>query len=314
MVRFVRSIIVEYMIQIGNINKSFPSEHLLPKGRWAVGNLSCMLFVGRTVLMTLFGCLMSSCANYRDVPYFQNSANFDGSQGAQLYDMTIKPKDELTIFVYSGTDPDAVAIFNPRDPRPFDMSDADKGGIRLTQTTRGQIHRYLVENDGTIDFPIVGRVKLVGLTVEQANKKILGLIKPYLTATADCVVNTIIENYVVTVMGEVEHPNTFTVSSNKMTILEALARAGDMTIHGKRDNVKLLRERPDGEYEIHELDLRDANLLNSPYYYLHQRDILYVEPNTVMAQNASIGTTRVLWVRGVRITLHLGSLLYRVLK
>jgi len=69
-----------------------------------------------------------------------------------------------------------------------------------------------------------------------------------------------------------------------------------------------------GEYEIHELDLRDANLLNSPYYYMQQHDILYVEPNLAMAQNASIGTPRRLWVRGIQITLHLGSLLYRVLR
>ena len=87
-----------------------------------------------------------------------------------------------------------------------------------------------------------------------------------------------------------------------------------MTIYGKRDNVKLLRERPDGEYEIHELDLRDANLLNSPYYYMQQRDILYVEPNEAMAQNSKIGTTRQLWVRGASITIALGSLLYRVLQ
>ena len=90
--------------------------------------------------------------------------------------------------------------------------------------------------------------------------------------------------------------------------------AGDMTIYGKRDNVKLLREMDNGEYEIPELDLRDANILDSPYYYMQQRDVLYVEPNLAMAQNASIGTTRRLWVRGIQITLHLGSLLYRVLR
>ena len=90
--------------------------------------------------------------------------------------------------------------------------------------------------------------------------------------------------------------------------------AGDMTIYGKRDNVKLLREQPNGEYEIHELDFRDVNILNSPYYYMQQRDILYVEPNPVMTQNASIGQTTQLWVRGISITISLGTLLYRVLE
>lgn len=115
-------------------------------------------------------------------------------------------------------------------------------------------------------------------------------------------------------MGEVTSPNTFTITRNKCTILEALAMAGDMTIYGKRDNVKLLREKGNNEYEIHEIDLRDANILNSPYYYMQQRDILYVEPNEAMVQNAKIGEIRRLWVRGVSITLSIGSLLYRVLK
>ena len=269
--------------------------------------------VSEAVLCILL-CALSSCAQYKDVPYFQNSAEFDGSKGAQLYDMTIKPKDRLVIFVYSGTDKEAVAPFNLRDPQPIDMADARTGGVRMQQSRSGRIHRYLVENDGTIDFPVIGRIKLEGLTIEQANKQIHDLVMPYLAANTDCVVNTYIDNYVVSVMGEVKNPNTFEVTRNKMTILEALAKAGDMTIYGKRDNVKLLRERPDGEYEIHELDLRDANLLNSPYYYLQQRDVLYVEPNEAMAQNASIGSTRQLWVRGIQITIHLGSLLYRVLR
>lgn len=256
--------------------------------------------------------LFSSCASVKDVPYFQNAAQYDGTGKEYLYDMTIKPKDLLTIFVYSGTDEEAVAPFNLRDPRPLDMSDARTGGIRMQQS-HGQVHHYLVDNDGTIDFPLVGRVKLAGQTVEQASNTILTLIRPYLKETTDCVVNTLIENYEVTVMGEVKRPNTFTITRNKCTVLEALAMAGDMTIYGKRDNVKLLRERPDGEYEIHELDMRDANLLNSPYYYLQQRDILYVEPNEAMAQNAKLGRTRTLWVRGIQISIHLGSLLYRVL-
>ena len=272
------------------------------------------LVMKQFVLLLLISLILGSCAHYKDIPYFQNSADFDGSTGAQLYDMTIKPKDQLTIFVYSGTDQSAVAPFNPRDPRPVNMTNAASGDIPISQASRGELHHYLVENDGTIDFPIVGRVKLAGLTIEQANKTIRDVIGPYLTKDADCIVNTLIENYEVTVMGEVKRPNTFTVTRNKMTILEALAKAGDMTIYGKRDNVKLLREMDNGEYEIHELDLRDANLLNSPYYYMQQRDILYVEPNIAMAQNASIGSTRRLWVRGIQITLHLGSLLYRVLR
>ena len=87
-----------------------------------------------------------------------------------------------------------------------------------------------------------------------------------------------------------------------------------MTVYGKRDKVKVLREVADGTYEVHELDMRNANILNSPYYYLQQRDIVYVEPNEAMVQNSQVGTTTRLWVRGVSIAISLGSLLYRVLK
>jgi polysaccharide export outer membrane protein len=230
-----------------------------------------------------------------------------------LYDMTIKPKDQLVIFVYSANDKEAVMPFNRREPAIIGDVNPRTGGIPVGQS-RGQVHYYLVENDGCIEFPILGRIKLAGLTVEQANKTIHDLVIPYLNKDADCVVNTYIRNFEVTVMGEVKKPNTFTVSRNKMTILEALAQAGDMTIYGKRDNVKLLREVADGTYEVHELDMRDANIINSPYYYLQQRDVVYVEPNEAMAQDAEIGTTTRLWVRGTSITVSLGSLLYRILR
>ena len=152
------------------------------------------------------------------------------------------------------------------------------------------------------------------LTLDQVNSKIKGLVTPYLQPDIDCVVTTIINNYNITVMGEVARPNTYTISKPKINVIEALAKAGDMTIYGKRDNVKILRELVDGTYEVHELDLRDANILNSPYYYLEQRDIVYVEPNEVMAQNSKISTTTRLWFRGASIIISLGSLLYRVLE
>ena len=266
---------------------------------------------GSLLLFLLF--LLTSCAHYKDIPYFQNATEYDGTGKEFLYDITIKPKDQLSIFVFSGTDEKAVVQFNPLDPPTMGTPTAGYGGVRMSGNS-GRFHSYLVENDGTIDFPVIGKVKLDGLTVEQANKKILDLVKPYLAVGADCTVNTYINNFEVTVMGEVKRPYTFTVSRNKMTILEALAMAGDMTIYGKRDNVKLLRELPDGTYEVHELDMRDANILNSPYYYLQQRDIVYVEPNEAMAQNAKIGRTTQLWVRGASITISLGSLLYRVLQ
>lgn len=256
--------------------------------------------------------LLASCSTYKDIPYFQNSAEYNGEGKGFLYDMRIMPKDELMIFVHS-SNPEGVVQFNFIEPLSIDKAVKIGNQVRVSNYNM-QMHTYIVDNDGNIDFPLVGSINLAGKTIEQANETIKEKISPYIQKGVDYTVNTIIQNYEVTVMGEVKNPNTFTVARNKMTILEALALAGDMTVYGKRDNVKILREQPDGTYEIHELDLRDAYILDSPYYYLQQRDIVYVEPNEVMAQNAKISETTRLWVRGASIVISLGSLLYRVLE
>lgn len=262
----------------------------------------------QTIISFLLALSVISCANYKDIPYFQNAAEVDLSQSAHLYEMTIKPKDLLSIFVYSS---DAVAAV------PFNITEnaqINNASTRNFQRQSVQHHQYMVDNNGEIDYPIVGKIKLIGLSIPQVNDAIKSKISKYFKDENDCIVNTYIDNYEVTVMGEVKTPQTFTTTRNKMTVLEALAKAGDMTIYGKRDCVKILREKTDGEYEIHELDMRDANVLNSPYYYLQQRDIVYVEPNEAMVDNAKVGQTTQLWLRGVSITVALGSLLYRVLE
>lgn len=254
------------------------------------------------LIIMLFIC---SCANYKNIPYFQNAAAYNENKGGELYDITIKSNDLLTILVFSGTDKEAVSIFNLVDPVLNEKNRAR--GSRA-------IHEYLVDKDGYINFPVVGKIHVGNLTIEQANQRIKNMIMPYLKPGTDCVVNTYLANFQITVMGEVQSPNTFTITRPKISVIEALALAGDMTIYGKRENVKVLRELTDGTYEVHELDMRDANILNSPYYYLQQRDVVYVEPNKVAAQNAKIGKTTQLWLRGLSITISLGSVLYMVLK
>ena len=253
--------------------------------------------------------LTSACANYTTVPYFQNAAEFQNSPDVKLYDITIKPKDMLSIFVFSA-DRKAVAKFNMSTDTPLDISNPRN----IRTVGYGRIHHYLVDINGDIDFPVVGKINIAGLTIEQANARIKESIAAYFQEGTDYIVNTQIDNFEIIVMGEVKRPNTFTVTHNKINVLEALALAGDMTIYGKRENVKVLREKADGEYEVHELDMRDANTLNSPYYYLQQRDIVYVEPNAAMIQNAQVGETTRLWFRGASIVVSLGSLLYRVLE
>ena len=260
------------------------------------------------ILLLLSLCGLLSCSHYKDIPYFQNAAEVDLSKSAYQYDLIIQPQDQLNIFV-SSSNKESAAMFNPIE-KPG-LKPGQKIGMSYNQDG---FYRYLVDVDGNIDFPVVGKKHVAGLTIEQVSAAVKDALQPYFKDDKSFMVNTYMMNYSVSVLGEVQSPGTFDVTRNKMTVLEALAKAGDMTIYGKRDNLKILRELPDGTYQVHELDMRDANILNSPYYYLQQRDIVYVEPNEAMAQNSKIGQTTQLWVRGVSITVSLGSLLYRVLR
>ena len=172
----------------------------------------------------------------------------------------------------------------------------------------------LNDNNGIIDFPVLGRVAVGGLTKSQCEQLIHDKIKPYLNASENPVVTVRMSSYSISVLGEVNRPGSYQVSREKINVLEALAQAGDLTIYGVRDNVKLIREDAKGKKRIYLINLNDANLLTSPYYYLQQNDIVYVEPNKVKARNSSIGQSTTLWLTSTSILISLSSLLYNILK
>jgi polysaccharide export outer membrane protein len=121
-------------------------------------------------------------------------------------------------------------------------------------------------------------------------------------------------SYKVSVLGEVARAGQYTVSTGKINVFEALALAGDMTIYGNRGNVKIIRETALGEKEVVELDLRDADVINSPYYQLQQNDIVYVTPNKAKAKNSGIGSETSLWFTSTSILISLASLMYNILR
>ena len=139
-------------------------------------------------------------------------------------------------------------------------------------------------------------------------------ITPYFSADEKPVVTVRTSSYRVTVIGEVNAPKVIPVSTEQMSVIEAIAQAGDLTVYGKRDNIILLREKSDGSKEFHRLNLNDANIVNSPYYYLQQNDVIYVEPNKVKARNSIIGSSTSLWFSFVGIVTSLASLLVTVLR
>ena len=249
---------------------------------------------------------MSSCGTSKSVAYIQNSDSINYDNSRYLYDAKIMPKDQLTI---------SVNTVNPEASLPYNLllQNSYAQG-RTLSTTGGTLMPYLVDNEGYINFPVVGRLKVSGLTKSECENMILEKIRPYMAETENPVVTVRMSSYSVSVIGEVARPGSFQVAREKITILEALAQAGDLTIYGVRDKVKLIREDATGKKEIHTLDLTNANIVNSPYYYLQQNDIVYVEPNKVKAQNARVGNMTTLWFSATSILISLTSLLYNILK
>jgi polysaccharide export outer membrane protein len=249
---------------------------------------------------------LGSCGSSKQIAYFQNadSLNYAASKG--LFDAKIMPKDLLTITV-STTDPKAAT--------PFNLSVTNTlNATGYLSTGAGSLQTYLVDNDGFINFPVVGQLKVGGMTKRQCENYIRDKILPYMSKTENPIVTVKMASFKVTVAGEVKAPGVFNVDQEKISVIEALARAGDLTIYGKRGNVLLIREDATGEKSVHRLNLNDANLINSPYYYLQQNDYLYVEPNSVQAKNSAIGSSTTIWISVVSILTSVASLVVNVLK
>jgi polysaccharide export outer membrane protein len=251
--------------------------------------------------------LITSCSAPKNVAYLWNSNDVDLSQSQFLYDARIMPKDILTITVNT-VNPEATAPFNLIVRNTLNSTSSSIG------TSGGSLQTYLVDNEGGIEFPVLGRVMVGGLTKRECEKLIHDKILPYLNAAENPVVTVRMSSYSISVLGEVARPGSYQVSREKINILEALAQAGDLTIYGVREDVKLIREDAKGQKQIYHINLNDANLLTSPYYYLQQNDIVYVEPNKVKARNSSIGQSTTLWISATSILISMASLLYNILK
>ncbi|WP_073346015.1 polysaccharide biosynthesis/export family protein [Bacteroides congonensis] len=251
--------------------------------------------------------LLASCQSYKKVPYLQDSEVVGQiAQQETLYDARIMPKDQLTIMV-SCTNPELAAPFNLGVVGSVGLTSGNsQGGSQSSQQT------YLVDNEGNINFPVLGILKVGGLTKKEVEQMIVEKLKPYIKETP--IVTARMVNYKISVLGEVARPGTFTVSNEKVNLLEALAMAGDMTIYGIRDNVKLIREGADGKQLIITLDLNKAEILLSPYYWLQQNDIVYVTPNKAKARNSDISNSTSLWFSATSVLVSLASILVTIFK
>ena len=205
--------------------------------------------------------LISSCASRKDVVYFQDTGNFETLVNNNEFVSKFKVDDLVSIHVSS---------LNPEASRPFNL-------FRGAPGMNGQPEQvnYLVDQAGEIDFPVIGKLKIAGLSPDELRSLLRDRLSEYLK---DPIINIRLRNFTVTVLGEVNRPGTYQVDGEQITILEALGLAGDLTIRGVRQNVLIIRDF-DGTKVYTRIDMTSKNMAKSPVYYLTQNDVVYVEPN-----------------------------------
>ncbi|MCQ2130328.1 MAG: polysaccharide biosynthesis/export family protein [Bacteroidales bacterium] len=242
---------------------------------------------------------LSSCSSttYKNINYLQDIQNDTTWATVVNNGIVIKPKDQLSIVV-SCREPQIAAQFN--------LSTASyQAGSEITSTTGGGSYRilgYVVDNFGDIDFPVLGKLHVAGLTRFEVSDLVKGRLAAdgYLT---ESVVTVEFMNFKVSVMGEVQSPGTYTVSTDKINVLQALSLAKDLTIYGCRDNVTVIREQ-DGQHQVFKMDLRSKDFFNSPAFYLQQNDVIYVYPSKVRAGQSTVNENN---LRSVSFWISIGS-------
>jgi polysaccharide export outer membrane protein len=233
--------------------------------------------------------LITSCQSYKKIPYLQGLDSLKVTATDTIpHEVTIMPNDMLSIVV-SCANPELAAPFNLIVQTPLNINQNTN-----QLTAQPTLQQYLVDKDGNIDFPVIGKLHVSGLTKSAIENLIKTKLKAYLKE--DPIVTIRLSNFKVSVIGEVNSPGSFTINNNeKVNIFEALAMAKDMTIYGLRENVHIIREDSKGHKEVKKLDLTRADILESPYYYLQQNDIVYVTPNKAKSTTADITSSTTIW-------------------
>ncbi len=254
-----------------------------------------------TCLLVCVAVFFTACTSTKKILYLQDVVPLKQQEIEQKYEVIIHSDDLLAIMV------------NSRDPElalPFNMPMVT---YQLGSNSGGQqrVLGYLVDTNGDIDFPILGKIHVEGLTRMQLTELVKNkLIEEDLIK--DPIVTVQFLNFKVSVMGEVSRPGSFTISGDRITLLEALSMAGDLTIYGRRDRVAVIREN-NGKRTILFHDLRSAEIFNSPCYYLQQNDIVYVEPNKAKSGQSGINQNNTIgvWVSVISLLTTIAVLIFK---
>ena len=250
--------------------------------------------------LLVISLLTSGCMSYEKSVYLRSDKQMEETGQPATFEYHVMPKDELTITV-STSDPEVSAPFYR------------KIGLTKNQSTPGQgmdnakLLDYLVDNSGFIDFPVLGKIKVEGLTTRECEALIREKLQTHLSEVPTVTVR--VSNFKVSVLGEVKNPGMYQVEDEHVNIFQALALAGDMTLNSVRDDVELLRVDARGNKQVVHLDLTKADIIESPYYYLQQNDIVYVKPTKERVRSNSMNTNTSSWISWLSLAATIASLI-----
>lgn len=257
-----------------------------------------LLALAATILM------LSSCHTEEKVLYFQDLQAGQAISSGDYAPVKYAPGDKVTIVVTSGQTPQLAAQYN----LPIITTQAGTG----VAATGNQIAAYVIDENGCIDIPTLGRVKITGLTRSEAAAKIQTILRE--KDLRDAVVTVISSDQYVTILGEVTHPGKVNFTKDGMTILEALGQCGDLTIQAKRSEIKVIRQEGD-KSKVYYVDMRSKDLLSSPVYHLQQNDVIYVQPNRVRMGQSTYNENSVrsisTWISVSSLLMSLGILIFK---
>lgn len=255
--------------------------------------------MNRILLLTVISTLiLGSCASRKDLVYFQPADSIALITNYETNAPKLQAGDILAI---------SVTADDIRASQPFNQISSYAGNTGNLQSANPFIPTYAIDNNGYIDFPKLGKIKLAGKTRTEALDYLRSEVSKYIVSPG---ISMEIRNFRVTVLGEVKNPGTYPINNDRITLLEAIGLAGDLTINGVRKNVLVVREQ-NGVKQEYRVDLTSRNVLNSPVYYLAQNDVIYIEPNGARVQSSKYTQNTSIFVSVASIIIGLITLIVR---
>ena len=255
-------------------------------------------------IFILGALLLASCATNKRAAYIQQVQTDIPTAIEQDYQIRIKPLDRLTVTINS-KDPELAAPFNAAS-----SYNSLNGLSSYSSSSNGNLQILTVDKEGKIQLPIIGEIDCDGLTRNELAKKIENTIREN-GMVHDPIVIIQFADVKFSVLGEVARPGQFSITKDRISLFDALAMAGDLTIYGQRENVALIREE-NGMRTVHYFDLKNPDILTSPYFYLQQDDVVYVTPNKYKAQAGEINQNRSFYISLVSVAVSVATLLVTI--